>query len=364
MSSARNYNFLDRALHHLAFASGSSVQRVLGELENDLYSRELAAVTSQNELFVTGLPRAGTTLILELLFGTGEFATFTYRNMPFVLAPLLWDRMSKSFRKRGERMQRAHGDGVEISFDSPEAFEEVIWLSYLRSRIVHADRLVPLSPDALTPEFSEAMRNTVRKLLRLAERRDGARAAKRYLSKNNANISRVAAIAELFPTATILIAFREPFAQVGSLMRQHRRFVEEHATDKFSRRYMEWIGHYEFGENLKPIDFGGWLGPEPAPAVPDETFWMKYWNAAYRHAIEHRRDNVHFVDFDALLRGGRRGLEVLADVAGVRARERFLGAADILRAPTSMPAAADACNPMVRDVVATTYNRLKTLAIR
>ena len=146
-------------------------------------------------------------------------------------------------------------------------------------------------------------------------------------------------------------------------MQQHRRFVQEHSTDRFSRRYMEWIGHYEFGQNFRPIDFGGWLGAGPIPAAPDGTFWMKYWDAAYRYAIENRRENVHFVDFDALLRGGRKILEVLADVTRVRDRERFLAATDVLRAPTSRPAAADACDPAVRAAVEQTHIRLKALAI-
>lgn len=338
------------------------MQRMLGELENDLYGREFARVRSEDEIFVTGLPRAGTTLILELLYGTGEFETFTYRSMPFVLAPLLWDGLSKRFRKDGDRIQRAHGDGMEVSFDSPEAFEEVIWLSYLRERIVRPDRLSPLSPGDLTDEFIEAMRVTVRKLLRLGERRD-ASTPHRYLSKNNANLSRLQAIAKVFPSSTILVAFRDPAAQVGSLMKQHQLFRKEHQADSFSRQYMEWIGHYEFGGNLKPIDFGGWLGAGRVPSRPDETFWMGYWNAAYRHAITARGDNVHFVDFDALWRGGGQGLEALADVAGIRARRRFIAAGSVLRAPTSTPVSADACDPALQTAVQETYKQLKELAI-
>ncbi len=37
-----------------------------------------------------------------------------------------------------------------------------------------------------------------------------------------------------------------------------------HARDPFARRYMEAIGHYDFGANLRPIDFDGW-----ATATPD-----------------------------------------------------------------------------------------------
>src|SRR3546814_15140574 len=60
--------------------------------------------------------------------------------MPMVMAPLLWSRISGAFRLDGHRQERAHGDGVLIDFDSPEALEEVLWRAfwpakYTRDRI-------------------------------------------------------------------------------------------------------------------------------------------------------------------------------------------------------------------------------------
>ena len=42
-------------------------------------------------------------------------------------APVLWHRLSGGSRRQVERHQRAHGDGLEIDLDTPEAFEEVVW---------------------------------------------------------------------------------------------------------------------------------------------------------------------------------------------------------------------------------------------
>ena len=164
MSYSANYNALDRALHRFAFCS-PIVQKVLAEVENDLFKKDYAAVESQDEVFITGLPRAGTTLMLELLFETGEFRSFTYREMPFILAPLLWSKLSRSFRKAATKQERAHGDGMEISVDSPEAFDEVIWLTYMGKQIVGDDRLAPVTAEDVDEEFIEAIRNCVRKLL-------------------------------------------------------------------------------------------------------------------------------------------------------------------------------------------------------
>jgi len=338
MSSASAYSPLDRLLHHVAFTS-PKVQQALCALEDDLFASRLAAVhDGGREVFVTGLPRSGTTLLLEMLYATGEFATFTYRHMPFILAPLLWERLSRLSRRAAATRERAHGDGMDVSFDSPEAFEEVVWLSYLRERYVRPDRILPLAPDLDPGPLAKALRGTIRKLILL----EGARRAKppRYLSKNNANIARLGLLARLFPSATILIPFRHPLAHVGSLMTQHERFLHEQTADRFSRNYMRWIGHFEFGAELRPIDFDGWIGTRQRLQGVDTGFWLRYWTAAYRHALTHCPSNAVFVDFDALLRGGPSELAGLAEFVGLERTDTFIGQAAKLRAPTSQPAEA------------------------
>src|SRR5262245_60775259 len=184
MPFSNNYSFVDRALHYFAFGA-PFVQKALCELENDLFKGELERVVSSNEVFVTGLPRAGTTLVLELLYGTGEFETLTYRDMPFILAPLLWGKISGPLRKAGEKVERAHGDGMMVSFESPEAFEEVVWLAFLRRAIVNEHTLSPVARAAVTEELASALQGSVRKLL-LRARAPGGSTKPRYLSKNNA----------------------------------------------------------------------------------------------------------------------------------------------------------------------------------
>lgn len=363
MPLSGNYSAVDRALHYLAF-SVPFLQRALGDLESDLLRRRLDGVVSRDEVFVTGLPRAGTTLLLELLHGTGEFETFTYRHMPFVLAPLIWSRLSKPFRKAGAGMERAHGDGMSVSVDSPEAFEEVVWLAYLRGAVVGKRTLSPVSRDMLTGELADAMRASVRKLLALSPRSgDDAGPSPRYLSKNNANISRLDAVTTLFPTSRILVVFREPRAHVGSLRTQHARFRSEHAQDRFSRRYMEWIGHYEFGASFKPINFSGWLDDEAVPPEPDESFWTRYWTMAYTYALEHATENVRFVDFDRLLAEREPYLERIAEAAALQDTSALTRAADGLRAPTTKPIDTSACSPEIRRAAEEVHSRLRAAAV-
>src|SRR3990167_7383137 len=85
-NSRSDYSFADRLLHRMAFAH-PILQRALGEIESDMFAAKFEKVAAARPVFVTGLPRAGSTLLLEMLYKTGEFAAFTYREIPFVLAP-------------------------------------------------------------------------------------------------------------------------------------------------------------------------------------------------------------------------------------------------------------------------------------
>jgi hypothetical protein len=206
-----------------------------------------------------------------------------------------------------------------------------LWLTYLRDRIVAERTLEPLTSAMISTEFENAFRTTIQKLL--AERdRD---ADVRYLSKNNANVSRLGVLSRLFPDGSIIVAFREPSAHTASLMRQHARFSTAHASDPFARRYMAWIGHFEFGQNFRPINFSGWLDGRAIDAEPAADFWLRYWTVAYRHALEHRTDNVVFVDFDRLIGERAPYLAAIARALGLRRPDALVEQAPVLRAPTT-----------------------------
>ena len=84
----------------------------------------------ERHVFVSGLARAGTTILMRTFFDTGQFRSLSYRDMPFVLMPGIWKNLSKSFQKQEKAKERAHGDGIYVDFDSPEAFEEVFWRTF------------------------------------------------------------------------------------------------------------------------------------------------------------------------------------------------------------------------------------------
>jgi hypothetical protein len=313
-------------LHRAAF-SAVPAQLGVADIEDRLLADRCDSLDIDRPVFVTSLPRAGTTVLLEILAGLPDFTSHTYRHMPFVLCPLLWDSVSRPFRRRALLRERAHGDGIAVGFDSPEAFEEVVWKAFWPHKYA-SDRIEPWSADERDERFETFLHRHIRKVLWL----DGADGGPgRYLSKNNANIARIGLLTRLFPDCRILVPVRAPRDHAESLRRQHVRFGALHREDAFALRYMEWLGHYEFGRALRPIDFGGWLGrrPDADPALPE--FWLAYWHAAYSHVLAEAGPNVTFVDYDGLCREPEPVLAGLVDVVEPADPDRLLASAADLR---------------------------------
>ena len=328
------YSTVDRWLHHLAFAGGP-VQIALSGWEDRGYRRRLARVRTGHPVFITSLPRAGTTLLLNLCAQRQEFIAHTYRRMPFVLTPLWWERFSRFFRVADAPRERAHGDGLLVSADSPEALEEMLWLNFWPEHYEPA-RIRPWMADEAHPEFAEFFPRHVRKLIAASTNTDagnGVGRPRRYVSKNNANIARIAWLARTFPEARFVVPFRSPLQHAASLLRQHRRFLEIHRQDAFARHYMAGIGHFDFGANLRPIDFDGWTLEDPGTPTTELAYWLRYWLAAYRQLALRTDENVRWVDFDALCAAPAPALTRLADFLELSNPESFIAGSGDIRPP-------------------------------
>jgi hypothetical protein len=302
---------MGRLLHRIAFRAGTA-QRALSDVENALYAGRIDGITADDPVFITSLPRSGTTILLKLLWQTGRFASHTYQDMPFVLCPLIWSRYTGQFAEEIEPTERAHGDGLEVSGESPEAFEEMIWKHFWPSHY-RKGHIRPWSPGAENEEFNSFFRAHMRKMiaLRTEEGNEEKTEGRRYLSKNNLNIARLAALPEPLQEGTILVPLRDPVQQAASMYRQHERFLQIHEKDDFVREYMEAIGHHEFGKGLKPVNFNGWLD-ESASNPEDLEFWVRYWTEAYQFALEEAGEEVTFVSYARLTEKPEASLSTLA----------------------------------------------------
>jgi len=305
-------------VHNLAM-SQLEMQKSLSQIEDRGFDKVHTDIAGADPVFITSLPRAGTTLLLELIAGASEFVSHSYRDMPFLLCPLTWDRLSRRFRKQAKARERAHGDGVLVSYDSVEAFEEILWRAFWPQHF-EPTRIRPWTAreEDEDGEFAIFLRQHMRKLIGLGRRRAGSVAPRRYVSKNNANISRLGWLEQHFSDATILIPYRDPAGHIASLVNQHSNFLKAHADNRFVLRYMETIGHLEFGQALRPIDFDGWLASasDLDPNTPD--FWAEYWIVAFGAVLRTAGRHAVVFSYDRLCEKPAAGLQTLESWIGIK----------------------------------------------
>jgi Sulfotransferase family len=297
----------DRFMHQMGLGF-APLAEFAHDWEHARFGSRADLIEGGSPVFVVGFARSGTTILTRLLHKTGQFASLTYRDMPFPLAPNLWASSSRQFDRINIATERGHGDGLLHDLDSPEAIEEVFWRHFEGRRYIHHEKLSAVQP---TSASIVAFRRYVSLILLRYQQA-------RYLSKNNNNILRVPALAEMFPTAVFVHPFRDPLQQASSLLNQHQRAVALHAADPFHSQYMGWLGHHEFGSDHRPFDFGSDNIQGLTPEEPD--YWLARWIEAYRHLAEAAKSTCHlFVDFDRLCTSPMALRDELASAVGVNA---------------------------------------------
>ena len=88
-------------MHGMAFST-IELQKALADIEDRLYASRFSQVQIDRPVFITSLPRAGTTLLLEIVASLDAFASHTYRDMPFLLTPNPPTRSGLGVGTRGE----------------------------------------------------------------------------------------------------------------------------------------------------------------------------------------------------------------------------------------------------------------------
>ena len=330
MRFENQYSLPNQWLHRLSFAT-TVAQVGLADIESRLFKKQLEPVVCERPVFVTALPRAGTTLLINLLVGTGEFASHTYRDMPFVLCPMLWQRFASIFGTESIARERAHGDGVSVSLDSPEALEEIIWQPFWGGHY-EQDRIKPWK-QGKNELFRAFFINHMRKIIALRSPEGSAR----YASKNNMNIARLRALKNLAPDCVLIVPFREPLQHASSLLHQHRGFFQMHGSDHFAQRYMSGTGHFDFGENLRPINFGNWLNDAQYPDAMTLGFWLEYWVATYSHVLNNHAETANLLSFEELVSQPKRTLERIEQTLKLTTPQALTRQASDLRAVTEHP---------------------------
>jgi len=265
------------------------LMRHLGGVESRWLGRKLQSIELNAPVFLTGLARSGTTILLEELARFPGVATHRYRDFPFLMTPVFWNRFTSRFAAKQEPVERPHKDRIRITAESPEAFEEPIWQFFFPE--AHSPTsLHRLGADVKNEEFESFFRDHIRKVLLL-------RSGRRYLSKENYNVSRIEYLGRIFPDSRFLIPVRHPVDHVHSLVRQHRLFCDYDRQDRRVRSYLAMAGHYEFGPQRCPIRLDGDSGDRAFAAWQKGADYRGYaiqWAAIYRliHQLCSREDGL------------------------------------------------------------------------
>jgi hypothetical protein len=217
----------------------------IGNLESRIVAGRLAEFEVKKPLFITGLARAGTTILLETLSTADNVATHRYRDFPFIMTPIFWNRFVSLFAVKQDSIERPHKDRIRITRESPDAFEEPIWQHFFP--FLHdPEAQHQLDCETVDTAFEKFYRDHIQKILLI-------RKGLRYLSKGNYNLTRIEYISCIFPDARYLIPIRHPLRHVESLVRQHRIFKDYAKQNPQVPEYLKSVGHYEFGPQRAPI---------------------------------------------------------------------------------------------------------------
>ena len=280
------YNLLDKIIHKLAL-SNKIIVSLLFNIEKFFFYKKKDFY--KKDYFITGLARSGTTQLLNSLYNTGLFSSYTYSDVPFIFSPNIWNKSRSFFKNKiNEKTERAHQDGIKIDINSPEALEEPIWMyikenKYIYNKHVQSHNLIK---EDIT--FYKQLIN----LIKIRYKKE------RYLSKNNLNLLRLKSLIKFFPDSYFFIIFRNPLEQSYSLYKQHINFTKLQTDNKFILDYMNLLGHFDFGLNHKYYSFENDL-IEFNPNSFD--YWLKIWIAVYKY-VSNLKDykNVHFICYEDL----------------------------------------------------------------
>ena len=266
--------------------------KALGNLESFTLAEELAKMPVVRPVFVSGVPRSGSTVLTEVISRHPQLACHHYSDFPLTWIPYWWNSLRRKLPLPDqEPRERAHQDRLMITSDSPEAIEEVLWMHFF-PQLHKPDCCHIMDGQEDHPPFEKYYRDHVRKLLLVRNRQ-------RYLSKNNYLATRIEYLLALFPDARIIIPVRDPVQQVASLVKQHRLFSRKNVEDRRVSQQLQLSGHYEFGPRRCPVLIDESRQAYYRQDLDDVAWYASQWTDIY--GFLHQRMSANQALADACL---------------------------------------------------------------
>ena len=262
------FSLSERLLHNL-ITKNKLLNKFFFEFEKILYLNKVTQFQNNKHIFVSGLPRSGSSILTIFLHNTNKFGSLTYSDSPFLLAPNFYSNFKK--KNINKFFKRIHDDGIEISLSSPEALDNLFFLTYSNEFNLHVVDYINLILFKTTKD--------------------------RYLSKNNNIFDEFETLFRIFPNMILVVPFRDPVQQSNSLLRQHSNIKSKQKKNKFILEYMNSIGHHEFGLGYKFR-----RQPNKFHDTNNINHWIEQWYLFYLSAVNKFENNksVYFLNYELM----------------------------------------------------------------
>lgn len=275
------------------------IVKFIDKIETLILSRKILQCHIDSPVYITGLARAGTTIILEMLSKHPDVATHRYIHTPLTYLPYVWTNFAKKTNVFTDPVERLHNDGIFVNRDSPEALEEVIWQGFFEN--LHNESISNvLDINASNSSFEKFYRNHISKMLLIQKK-------SRYLTKNNYNVARMEYLLKIFPNSKFLLIIRNPIDHIASLIKQNKLFEKMGVKDPRLEHFTRLIGHYEFGRKRKCINVGNFEMVQKLSKIwlknsSDEKAWAMYWASIYSYVSDILNKNKKLADATLIVR--------------------------------------------------------------
>ena len=145
----------------------------------------------------------------------------------------------------------------------------------------------------------------------------------------------------------------KPASHIASLMRQHARFCRVHREDPSTLRYMQRVGHFEFGLDRRAINTGVAAEAEAIMAAwrrcGDVEGLARLWRNVHNYVVDRLEaspvlhEATRIVRFEDLCDAPEATLRAVFEHCRLQVSEAFVGQATArLRKPSHDDAAVDA----------------------
>jgi hypothetical protein len=222
----------------------------LGQLESRVLASRMAAIPIDRPIYILGLPRAGTTISAQMLSEHPDVTTHRYSDFALPYVPWVWNRLFPKLPINALKapVERVNRDRLQVTRDSSEGVEEMIWLRFFH-HLHDPSRSNVLDDSTANSGFETFFKDHIRKLLLV-------RGRSRYVSKNNPCVTRMRYLRRIFPDARFLLYVRNPIDHAASVVKQDRLFTDLAREDRRLMRMNRMSGFHEFGPNFVPVNLG------------------------------------------------------------------------------------------------------------